>query len=301
MRLNKLTSILTAILLCSAFGTILGGNYTAFAENSTQTITSEDIENSAVKPVVSLPVIEMTLSEARKNPEVTVSLAVSNADFKYSTVEFWTSFDSRLEIVGKEQGVCPAVRGNAAEYLMTKISYSQYYDHSDNEIKDLNGIRFIGASDSNYGRDGNLFSVTVRLPDNVKAGDVYPLEIAKVTRENANNDFVNTVFKNSLNDQNGLVMQEWLLENGLKNGYIKIGGGVQSVPGDANLDGSVTMADAVAILQYLSNTTKYPLSESGLINADVFNKGDGVTGADSLSIQKFDAGVITSLPETIME
>jgi len=66
--------------------------------------------------------------------------------------------------------------------------------------------------------------------------------------------------------------------------------------GDANLDGKVTVADAVAILQYIANKDKYMLTEIGKKNADCYNVGDGITGSDALAIQKLDAKVITSLP-----
>ena len=69
------------------------------------------------------------------------------------------------------------------------------------------------------------------------------------------------------------------------------------VPGDANCDGRVDVSDAVAILQYIANSQKYPLSQQGVINADVSGHGDGVTGSDAISIQRYDARVISSLPE----
>lgn len=62
------------------------------------------------------------------------------------------------------------------------------------------------------------------------------------------------------------------------------------VYGDANLDGKVTISDAVAILQYLANSEKYPLSEQARKNADVDGEG-GVTGKDAAVIQKVDAGI----------
>ena len=62
------------------------------------------------------------------------------------------------------------------------------------------------------------------------------------------------------------------------------------VYGDANLDGNVTISDAVAILQYLSNSDKYPLSDKAKKNADVDGEG-GVTGKDAAVIQKVDAGI----------
>ncbi|MBQ6211557.1 MAG: beta-mannosidase, partial [Ruminococcus sp.] len=67
--------------------------------------------------------------------------------------------------------------------------------------------------------------------------------------------------------------------------------------GDANLDKDVTLADALLILQYVANSKKYTIEPQGIINADCFNSGDGVTAKDALSIQRLDAKVISSLPE----
>ena len=65
----------------------------------------------------------------------------------------------------------------------------------------------------------------------------------------------------------------------------------ESLKGDANGDNAVTIADAVAILQYLANSDEYPLSEQGAKNADVAGGGDGINTDDALLIQQFDAGV----------
>ncbi|MCM1506435.1 MAG: hypothetical protein NC177_04780 [Ruminococcus flavefaciens] len=55
--------------------------------------------------------------------------------------------------------------------------------------------------------------------------------------------------------------------------------------GDANEDGKVTLADAVLIMQSLSNPNEYKLTTKGAYNADVCNTGDGVTPKDALQIQ----------------
>ncbi len=65
--------------------------------------------------------------------------------------------------------------------------------------------------------------------------------------------------------------------------------------GDANCDDTVTVADAVAILQSLANAAKYPLTEQGKKNADV-DGAAGVSAMDALTIQKYDAKVVTKLP-----
>ena len=68
--------------------------------------------------------------------------------------------------------------------------------------------------------------------------------------------------------------------------------------GDANNDKKVTVADAVAILQYIANKDKYDLTPVGKENADCCNRGDGITAKDALAIQKLDANQINELPIT---
>jgi len=68
-----------------------------------------------------------------------------------------------------------------------------------------------------------------------------------------------------------------------------------NVIGDANLDGKVTIADAVAILQHLGNKDKYCLKMQGHINADV-DGVPGVTAKDALLIQMMDAQIIDKFP-----
>ena len=60
--------------------------------------------------------------------------------------------------------------------------------------------------------------------------------------------------------------------------------------GDVNLDDNVSVADAVTILQFLGNKDKYNLSKDAKSNADVYNRGDGITGKDALTIQYIDSG-----------
>lgn len=61
--------------------------------------------------------------------------------------------------------------------------------------------------------------------------------------------------------------------------------------GDANCDGRINVSDAVAVLQYVANKTKYALDANGLVNADVDGSA-GITGDDAITIQKVDAGLI---------
>lgn len=71
--------------------------------------------------------------------------------------------------------------------------------------------------------------------------------------------------------------------------------------GDANDDKSVNVADAVFIMQSLSNPSEYKLTEKGINNADIVNTGDGVTPTDALAIQMIGINLLTEndLPTTI--
>lgn len=60
--------------------------------------------------------------------------------------------------------------------------------------------------------------------------------------------------------------------------------------GDANEDGTITIADATAILQSVGNPDKYSLTKQGEVNADIDGVG-GVTGSDALIVQLLEIGV----------
>ena len=65
----------------------------------------------------------------------------------------------------------------------------------------------------------------------------------------------------------------------------------ETLLGDANCDGEISVADATLVLQYCGNRDKYKLSEQGLINSDVDGTA-GISAVDALRIQQYDAGVI---------
>ena len=59
--------------------------------------------------------------------------------------------------------------------------------------------------------------------------------------------------------------------------------------GDANEDGEVSLADAVFIMQVLSNPDDFQLTPQGMANADT--NGDGITVMDALRIQEIQIGL----------
>ncbi|MDE6673119.1 MAG: dockerin type I repeat-containing protein [Ruminococcus sp.] len=79
-------------------------------------------------------------------------------------------------------------------------------------------------------------------------------------------------------------------------GEVNLGGASsdKGLKGDANEDGEVSLADAVLIMQALSNPDDFALTEQGRKNADVDGDG-GVSSVDALEIQKFKIGLASAL------
>lgn len=70
------------------------------------------------------------------------------------------------------------------------------------------------------------------------------------------------------------------------------------VYGDANENGSLDVADVVAVMAYVTNSQKYPMTSSAIKNCDVYQRGDGISINDAVSIQKYLTKLINKLPES---
>lgn len=69
-----------------------------------------------------------------------------------------------------------------------------------------------------------------------------------------------------------------------------------SLLGDANLDEKITLGDALAILQFVANEDKYPLNAQAQSNADVCDRGKGITAQDAVAVMLYDTKSITKFP-----
>lgn len=94
-----------------------------------------------------------------------------------------------------------------------------------------------------------------------------------------------------------------LKDDKLRENYQNIIGKTADVMGDANCDGEVSLADAVIILQSIASPDKFGengtdsnhITAQGAKNADVYERGSGLTPQDALQIQKYLSKLITSL------
>jgi len=60
----------------------------------------------------------------------------------------------------------------------------------------------------------------------------------------------------------------------------------KDMEGDANCDGNVDIADCVLLKCYLINSKAYAVTEKGLVNSDIQDKGNGVNIQDVIMIQR---------------
>ncbi len=72
----------------------------------------------------------------------------------------------------------------------------------------------------------------------------------------------------------------------------------EGIMGDANGDGSVSVADPTLIMQAAANPDKFFINDEDKPYADVAGGGDGITSEDALTIQKYLSGSIADLPVT---
>lgn len=258
----------------------------AAGETYTDTV---DADSSPIKPILSLSRIELTVDEAKANPVQNIQLSIEGANEKYGSTGISIVWDDRLTL----KDIDSVTSGEALQPFRSLTSYGSVFIRNGKSKNEL----YLGtAAAKNCGKDGVMLNIPLIVPSDCKAGDIYPIQI--VYRSGGNDE---SLFTNIQVDQQGYQMEAWVFTKGIIQGYIEIKDDTpsqlsSSILGDANLDGRVTVADAVAILQFVANKDKYDLNSQARKNADCFNVGDGITGKDALAIQRLDAKVIAKLP-----
>lgn len=214
-----------AVSATSVFASAVEANYDGSAFPFDQYgITAEQVENSEVKPSISISQEEISLADAKANPRRTVTLTVSGAERKYNAFGLHVAYDGRLTVNKlDEEGNIDAnygtifSKGKAVNSFMTKETdiTTGSVDEEGNVTDGL--IFFTGAGDGNVGRDGVMTQIDFSLPENVAEGDIY-----YVGFEYHNTPSTEDQFVASPNNEASKIMQGWVFTQGLSNGYIKI-------------------------------------------------------------------------------
>lgn len=164
------------------------------------------------------------------------------------------------------------------ENTLVSVLYIDDYINSENWIKE----------------EGTLLTITGTVSEDAVDG-IYSLEFIPTPRTSAPDaDSANGVMRFGYHTGTDTTEKYTL---GLQPGKLKITGApvTTGMKGDANCDGVVTVADAVAVAANVANATKNPIIAEGLANSDVHNTGNGLNATDALTIQQYATGILKEL------
>jgi len=196
--MKKIKKLVAAMAAATTFASV---SMNVFA---TQYVGGGDANAAINKPNLTMDKIVLSQSEAA-GKTITVNLSVSGADLAYAPTGLHIYWDSRLTLANDSHGRPMVKRGDALEYLSgiskEDTTASQY---------GMDGYFVCTAGSGNYGMDGVMWSFTFILPDNAKAGDVYPFDIMYKSTQ-----YAHDLFTNATDNANGKNMQAYVFTKGI--------------------------------------------------------------------------------------
>ncbi len=214
MKTNSLKKAFAALAISAV--AVSATSISAFAANEIlgpdNGFTADEIAASEIKPTVSVEQVILTLEQAQalveSNTPVNISVNVAGADGLYSATGFHLDYDTRLSIVKGRTQQPEIVLGDGGKYL--SLTMEEY----------PGGVFCTTSGSGDFGYDGVLYTMQFNLPQDVAAGDKYPVEIIYRSAANAMDRFTNAI-----DDHTGKLMQGYVFTQGIVKGYIEITGG----------------------------------------------------------------------------
>ncbi len=244
MKKNSLKRVFSALALTAVAASTV--SMTSFAETalygaedyvnaSKIGFTQEEIDASEIKPTITVSNEILTLEEAQSNRTRTATITVGNANALYASTGLHVYYDSRLTIPKNVLNKPDIEAGLGGKYLATKTP------DPDPTAADqgMSGIFIASAADDNNGLDGVLWQIKFELPEDVKAGDVFPIDIFYKSNPNAKD-----LFTNAKNNNTGKLMQAYVFTRAINNGITKSFDASAVSYVDAN-GAAVSAADAI--------------------------------------------------------
>jgi hypothetical protein len=185
----------------------------------------------------------------------TISIELNNPTKDYIALEFWMRLPDGVRIAYEDE-----------EYLMAELNASRSNRH-ELEVSEPNNdgvyhfLCYSGRNNIFKGKSGELISLTVQCDDDAVAGtytaSVYDIILSDPNKVEVN--FDNLSFDVTINNAGGDVLL-----------------------GDANGDGSVSITDAVAVVNYIL-TNGNPIGNFVFAAANV-SEDEAITIADAIGI-----------------
>lgn len=158
----------------------------------------------------------------------------------------------------------------------------------DNSFLGCSGLTFVTVAEnvssigsSAFAQCSGLASIIILNPECEIADDIRTVSSGYRTSYQSNSDD-SIFYTGTIAGYTGSTAEAYAEKYGYD--FVPLDGD-ECVNGDANCDGKLNMADAVMIMQYVSNPDKYALSDIQKSRADFFGS-DGVTNIDALMIQR---------------
>ncbi len=253
----------------------------ASATTSTTTSAASTTSTTAVttkmpfypQSVFVLSETEIAEVKAQKDGTVKVTVSVMGAEGHYCNTGIYLYYDERLTIDKTKQ----PVPGEA----ISKLSHAYAYGDTDDFVF------LTTAGDDDYGKDGVMWTIYFKLPEDVKQGDEYHFRIGDSKYGKLPPTFID--YEES---ENGRKMQENIFSAEIPDGRIVI---VENpsieIPedytlGDVNGDGLINSVDASAVLTEYA----YSMTESGGKFNELQKKAGDVNKDDILN--SVDASLI---------
>lgn len=244
MKKNSLKRVFSALALTAVAASTV--SMTSFAETSLTGandyfeaskigFTQEEIDASEIKPTITVSNEILTLEEAQTNRTRIATITVGDANALYASTGLHVYYDSRLTIPNNVLNKPDIEAGPGGKYLATKTP------DPDPTAQDqgMSGIFIASAADDNNGLDGVLWQIKFELPEDVKAGDVFPIDIFYKSNPNAKD-----LFTNAKNNNTGKLMQAYVFTRAINNGITKSYDASAVSYVDAN-GAAVSAADAI--------------------------------------------------------
>ena len=162
-------------------------------------LSPKDGSDAITKPKLEVTKKVFTSAEEAAGQVVRIEFIISGAEQKYCTTAINVYWDERLTVIPSEYGI---VKGGEAFDDLGIYLLNHYKNHL--------RISTIGSGD--YGYDGVMFTIDLKVPDDAKNGDVYPIDVAYYT---AGEGKAGDLFTNNKDDEQGKLMQAYFFTKGI--------------------------------------------------------------------------------------
>ena len=245
---------------------------------------------SYVPAVAADDTVQITVSNETAQVGGTFKVEVSVADIPADGIQclnFALEYDSKLITIDSvEAGAATKTGAEGADTSSSMLPTFNSFSEGEGVV----AVMWSTASDASYWlkSGGEFVTVSGTVSKNAKDGDVASIKVIPTKRDT----YTGSGVANKAIDC-GYTKGDEVVKYTVKttDGSVTVGDNVTAgLKGDANCDGKVNVSDAVAVLQYIANQSKYSLTADGIKNGDCDGSA-GITGGDATMIQKIDAGI----------